>query len=221
MANEYNRGKILRMAQFSILLAIEALFCFTPLGSLPAIGPIVATLAMIPVIITALLLGTKAGTMMGAFAGLFSFLVWTFMTPPLSAPIAFVFTPFYSTGEFQGNFGSILICFVPRILVGTIAGAVYAAMAKALPKKDILSMGIASALGSLTNTVGVMFGIWLFFGTQFSSVAGKAMLAVVGSTVLFSGLPEALLAVILCTAVCKPLKVFLEKQAHKPHKQAE
>lgn len=52
--------------QFALLAAIEAVFCFTPLGSLPAIGPIVATLAMIPVIITSILLGTKAGTLMGA-----------------------------------------------------------------------------------------------------------------------------------------------------------
>lgn len=216
MHTEFNGNKILRMAQFSILIAIEALFCFTPLGSLPAIGPIVATLAMVPVIITAILLGTRAGTAMGAIAGLFSFLVWTF-TPPSPIP-AFLFTPFYSLGEFQGNFGSLLICFVPRILVGTVAGAVHSALTKAAPKKDILSMGAAAALGSLTNTFGVMFGIWLFFGKQYSSIAGTTMLAAIGATVLTSGLPEALVCVILCTAVCKPLKVLLEKRAHGAQK---
>ena len=69
------KNNTLFIVQFSILLAIEAIFCFTPLGSLPAMGPIVATLMMVPVIITAILLGTKAGTIMGAFAGLFSFIV--------------------------------------------------------------------------------------------------------------------------------------------------
>ena len=81
----------LRLAQFALLLAIEAIVCFTPLGSLPAVGPIVATLGMVPVIITAVVLGTGAGTLMGAFAGLFSFIVWSFFPPnPLTA---FVFTP--------------------------------------------------------------------------------------------------------------------------------
>ncbi len=87
------------MAQFALLLAIEIIVCFTPLGSIP-IGPIVATLAMIPVIITAILLGVGAGAVMGAFAGLCSFLVMTFVSP---SPTSFVFTPFYSVGDIHGN----------------------------------------------------------------------------------------------------------------------
>ena len=200
---------VLFLVQFSILVAIEALFCFTPLGSLPAIGPIVATLAMIPVLITALLLGTKAGTAMGAIAGLFSFIVWTFMPP---SPIAaFVFTPFYSLGEIQGNLGSVLICFVPRILVGTVAGASYKGLSKLMPKKDVLSMIIASAAGSLANTFGVMGGIWLFFGTQYASIAGQTMLLIIGMTILTSGIPEAIVSAILVPAACKPMKMLMSK----------
>jgi len=192
--------------QFGILLAIEAIFCFTPLGSLPAI-----TLAMIPVAITALLLGAKAGTLMGAFTGLFSFLVWTYMPP---APhVAFVFTPFYSFGEFSGHFGSILICFVPRILVGTVAGITYKALSKAFPGKNVLCFSLSAALGSLTNTFGVMGGIWLFFGRQYSSIAGGTMLLVIGMTILTSGIPEAVVSAVAASAVCKPLKYVLEKRA--------
>lgn len=64
------RKQILFLVQFAMLLAIEAVFCFTPLGSLP-IGPMVATFAMLPVIVAAILLGTGAGTLMGFFAGAF------------------------------------------------------------------------------------------------------------------------------------------------------
>ena len=202
---------VLFLVQFSILVAIEAIFCFTPLGSLPAIGPIVATLAMIPVIITALLLGTKAGAAMGGIAGLFSFIVWTFMPP---SPIAaFVFTPFYSLGEIQGNLGSILICFIPRILVGVVAGLTYKGLSKKMPKKDVLSMAIASAAGSLANTFGVMGGIWLFFGTQYASIAGQAMLIIVGMTILTSGIPEAIVSAIVAPAVSKPVKTAMNKSA--------
>ena len=81
------RNALIKMVQFSILLALEVIMCFTPLGSIP-IGPMVATLAMIPVILTGILLGVGAGAAMGFFAGLFSFIVWTFISP---GPTAFVF----------------------------------------------------------------------------------------------------------------------------------
>ena len=197
------------LVQFAILLAIEAIFCFTPLGSLPAMGPIVATLAMVPVVITAIMLGTKAGSLMGGFAGLFSFMVWTFMPP--SPIVAFVFTPFYSLGEFSGNIGSLLICFAPRILVGTVSGLAYNGFSKVMPNKNVLCFSLSAALGSLTNTFGVMGGIWLIFGNQYSSIAGGAMLIIIGSTILFSGIPEAVVSAIAASAVCKPLKIMLGK----------
>ena len=205
------RNKTLFLVQFGALLAIEAIFCFTPLGSLPAIGPIVATLAMVPVIITALLLGTKAGTIMGACAGLFSFLVWTF-TPP-SPIVAFVFTPFYTLGEFSGNFGSLLICFVPRILTGTVTGMTYHKLSIDFSQKNILCFSLSAILGSLTNTLGVMGGIWLLFGNQYTTIAGETLLMIIFSTILTSGIPEAIVSAILAVAICKPLKIILRESA--------
>ena len=199
-----NTNRTIFLVQFSMLVAIEAVFCFTPLGSLPAIGPIVATLMMVPVVITALTMGMKAGTAMGAIAGLFSFLVWTFIPP---TPIAaFIFTPFYSFGEFTGNFGSVLICFVPRIIAGTVAGASLQAFTKLWRKQRVLCYSIGGALGSLTNTLLVMSGIWLFFGEQYASIAGKSIIAVIGLTILTSGIPEAVINAVIAPAVCKALK---------------
>ena len=97
------------LVQFAILLAIEAIFCFTPLGSLPAIGPIVATLAHVPVILTAILMGTAAGTLMGLCTGVFSLIIWTFMPPAQSVVFAFLFSPVHSLGEVSGNFGSVAL----------------------------------------------------------------------------------------------------------------
>jgi uncharacterized membrane protein len=118
---------------------------------------------MVPVVITAILLGTKAGTLMGFFAGLFSFLVWTFMPPADSVAFAFVFTPFAE----PGNFFSLVICFVPRILTGTFAGLSHKAFKKLFAGKkylDVLQYGISAVIGSLTNTVLVLVGIMVFFG---------------------------------------------------------
>ena len=203
-------NKTLFLTQFSILLAILILFCFTPIGALPAFGPIVATLGMIPVIITAQLLGTKAGVLMGFFAGLFGFLVWTFMPP--SPIVAFVFTPFYSFGEVSGNFGSVLISFAPRILCGAVAGLSYKGLSKAFPVKQVLCFALSAILGSLTNTFGVMGGIWLFFGNQYASIFGATMLLIVGTTILTSGIPEAIVSALASSAVCRPIQTILRKE---------
>lgn len=203
-------SRTLKLAQFAMLLAIEAVVCFTPLGSLPAVGPIVATLGMVPVIITAVLLGTVAGAAMGAFAGLFSFLVWTFSPPnPL---VAFVFTPFYSTGTTHGNIWSLVICFVPRILVGVTAGACFSLFSR-LHWRMAWRYGVSGALGSLANTFGVLGGIYAFFGHSYAAALGKgfqALLGLIGLTVLTSGIPEAVIGGVAAFAVCHPLQKYME-----------
>lgn len=203
--------RTLVLTQFAMLLAIEAIVCFTPLGSLPAIGPIVATLAMVPVIITAILLGTGAGAAMGAFAGLFSLLVWTF-TPP-NPLVAFVFTPFYGLGSTHGNVWSLVICFVPRILVGVVAGACFHLFAR-LKWKSGFVYGLSGALGSLVNTFGVLAGIYVFFGHSYATVLGKGfnlLLGLIGLTILTSGIPEAIIGGVAAYVVCLPIQKHVKR----------
>lgn len=195
---------------FLALLAILALFCFTPLGALPALGPIVATLATIPVIIAAQLLGTKAGAVMGFFGGLFSLIVWTFMPP--NPAVAFVFTPFYTQAEISGNFASILISFMPRIFTGVAVGLSYGRLSKAFASNQILCFSISAIVGSLANTLGVMGGIWLFFGEQYASVFENAMPLIMLSTILINGIPEAIVAAVASLVVCLPLYEIKRKQ---------
>lgn len=198
--------KTLFLTRFSILLALEAIVCFTPLGSIP-LGPgIVATLMMVPVIVTAIVLGPKAGTAMGAVAGLFSFLVWT-IAPP--GPAAFVFTPFYSVGEVSGNFWSIVICFVPRILGGTFAGLCYQALKSKHFKRGALAYSLSGLAASMANTLGVLGGIYLFFGRQYAAEYGMAfelLLSAIGTVILTNGIPEAVVSTLLAAAISQPLQ---------------
>lgn len=207
------RNRTLRLTQFAMLLAIEAVVCFTPLGSLPAVGPIVATLAHVPVIITAILLGTGAGAAMGALAGMFSLLVWTF-TPP-NPLVAFVFTPFYGLGTTHGNVWSLVICFVPRILIGVVAGACFKLFSRVKWKSGLV-YGLSGALGSLVNTFGVLGGIYVFFGHSYATVLGKGfnvLLGLIGLTVLTSGIPEAVIGGVAAFAVCRPLQKYMKRDA--------
>ena len=201
------------------LVVIEALFCFTPLGSIP-IGPIVATLAMIPVIIASLTFGKKIGMLMGFIMAVFSFIVWTFIMP--ANPSAFLFTPFSEFAGYKGNFFSIIICFVPRILTGLVPALVMGAGKSvgastanpkavganyASPKQTtIFKQSLASALGSLTNTILVMLFIFLFFRNQYETLVGQNILTVIGLTILTNGVPEAIIASIVCPAVSSAIK---------------
>lgn len=182
------------------LVAIEAIFCFTPLGSVP-IGPIVATLSAVPVIIASLTFGAYAGMFLGFVFGLFSFIVWTFVMP--AHPMAFIFTPFGEFTEYKGNVGSLIICFLPRILVGLTP----ALMMKLLHGNEFVShMVIASVIGSLTNTVLVLTFIALFFGREYSTIMGMGILTILGTTVLTNGIPEAIVAGIVCPLVSRIIK---------------
>jgi uncharacterized membrane protein len=194
------------MAQFALLISILAIFCFTPLGQIPMFGGMVATLAAIPVVVAALALGVGAGAAMGGIAGLFSLIIWTFF-PPMPI-LAFIFTPFYSLGDINGNLGSLLICFVPRIGVGAIAALSRRALEKALPGKEVLCFAISGALGSLANTFGYVLGVWLFFGPQITQLMNTAVLAVLGGVIVTNGLPEAFVSALAAGALCKPIKLL-------------
>ena len=206
--NSFDKKKVRYLIFFALLVAIEAVFCFTPLGSIP-IGPIVATLAMIPVCITGVLLGAKGGAAMGFIAGLFSFIVWTFMPPSF---MAIAFTPFYKLelGDVTlgGNFWSLAICFIPRILVGLVSGLLYNAIAGKTDKQALKITGAAVAgfAGSAVNTIGVLGGIALFMHREFSTIyamdefGATTIAAVIGVTILTNAIPEAVLSAIVTPA---------------------
>ena len=182
-----------------LMIAILAIFCFTPLGSIP-IGPIVATTAMIPVIIASLTFGEKIGMIVGFVFGLFSFIYWTFILPAF--PTAFLFTPFAESAGYKGNVGSLIICFLPRILIGLTP-----IMVSKTLKKSIIGDILGSIVGSLTNTVLVITFIFLFFGNENPVIAGKGLLTVLSATILTNGIPEA----IICAIVCPPITKILRK----------
>lgn len=211
MANKKSHRQILFLTQFSILLAIEIIVCFTPLGTLPSLGTLSATLSHIPVIITAAILGVKAGALMGLAFGTCSFIYWSFVSPGV---YSFIYTPLYSLGEFEGNFGSILICFVPRILIGVVTALVIKALEGKFKRKAI-PYAIAGLLGSLTNTLLVLGGVWLFFGQEYYSLVSdgtQALYAILGLTVLTNGLPEAVLGAFACCAIALPVKNIVTKK---------
>ncbi|WP_343252357.1 ECF transporter S component [Ligaoa zhengdingensis] len=198
-----------RLVQLALLSAILFIMGFTPLGSLPLGGPIVATLAQIPVVIGALLLGTRSGAFLGGVFGFVSLLWFTIY----GGPTAFVFSPFYSVNLAQGNLllaawyavCSLLICFGPRILIGVVSGKVYQ---KLMAKTHSVSKSaiVAGVCGSLTNTILVLLGILLFFATPYAEANGSQVIwGLLGASILFNGIPEAIVTPLITAAVVTPL----------------
>lgn len=202
-----NSAKTMSIVQIALFAAIIVIMAFTPfLGFIP-LGFTRATIIHIPVIIGSILFGPVQGAVLGFVFGLTSFVNAT-MNPTVTS---FVFTPFYSVGDIHGGFGSLIICFVPRILTGVVPYYVYRLfdkIGKNYSKKQTLALGMAGLTGSLTNTLLVMNFIYVLFGESYAAVQNvsvKSLYGVILSVILVNGIPEAIVAVCVVTLVTRTL----------------
>ena len=203
--------KMVLTAAFAAIIIIMANVPF--LGYIP-VGVIKATTLHIPVIIGAVLMGPASGAFLGFIFGVTSLLSATF-NPTLTS---FCFSPFYSVGDFHGNFKSLIVCFVPRILIGIVAYFVFAGIMKVFKGKrrikETIALPIAGVLGSMTNTILVMGSIYIFFGQQYMAakeITGSLIAAIMAS-VVGNGIPEAIVCAVLVTLIGKALLHFAELQ---------
>ena len=145
------------MVKLAMLVALLAIFCFTPLGFLK-IGIVEITFNMIPIIIGAIIIGPAAGAFLGALFGAASF--GHCFGQSTFGTLLFGVNPFYT----------VIICFVPRILAGLLPGLVFRAMTR--KKDNIAAYFVSAAVGSLTNTVLFVGGFCLLFRDTMLGMAG-------------------------------------------------
>lgn len=196
------------MSFMALFLAIQIVLVVTPLGYLP-IGALSLTTMHIPVIIAAILFGKKAGAQLGFVFGLTSVLNATFR-PTITS---FVFSPFITIGGMSGNWMSLIVAFVPRILLGYLAGLIFEQLCKRNVNENV-SIVAGALTGAITNTLLVLGGIYIFFGAPYASAIGisfTTLVAVLLGVVTTNGIAEAILGAITCLLVCKALKPFTKK----------
>lgn len=199
--------KTYQMVVTALFTAIIIIMAFVPYLGYINLVVIKATLIHVPVIIGSIMLGPKKGGFLGFVFGCTSLINNTF-NPSL---LSFAFSPFYSVGEIGGNFFSIIICFVPRILVGVVPYFVYTGIRKWFKNKkagDWLALPVAGVVGAFVNTLLVMNLIYVCFSDQFAAAKQIALEAVYGAILAIiaaNGIPEAIVAAVLTTAVCKAL----------------
>ncbi|ESV54953.1 membrane protein [Streptococcus agalactiae LMG 14747] len=170
---------------FAIMLIIQLLsnlvFSVWPIPTKP-------TLVQIPVIIAAILYGPKIGASLGILMGLMSLVTNSIIILPTS----YLFSPFVE----QGNIFSLVIALIPRLLIGILPYYT----AKWFSGK--LSLAISGIVGSLTNTVFVLLGIFIFF----SDVYGGSIQALLGAVMSTNALAEMVISAILVTTMIPRLK---------------
>lgn len=195
--------KTLDLAQLALFGAIVIVLAFTPfIGYIP-LGITKATIIHIPVIIGSILLGPKKGAILGALFGMTS-LISNTISPTLAS---FTFSPFYS----GGNFFSLVVCFVPRILVGIVPYFVYQGIKKLQKSEtasEALPLALAGLAGSMTNTLLVMNLIFVFFRDSYAQVKGVAAEALYGfilTIIGVNGVPEAIVAMLFTAVIAKAL----------------
>ena len=209
MHQQSKTQKLVIMAMFT---AIILLLAFTPIGfiQLPFIK---ATIIHIPVIIGAIILGPKYGAMLGFLFGMTS-LINNTMAPALSSFAFSPFIPLPDTG--RGSPLALLVCFIPRILVGIIPWFVYTGLQKATAQRyRAVCLAISGIVGSLTNTLLVMHLIFFFFRGAYAdvrSIAVDAVYTVILGIIVANGIPEAIVAGIFTVAIGSVIYVVLKKK---------
>lgn len=204
------KNSIYKLVLYAFFIAITAVLGLTPLGFIPLVVSITTT--HMPVIIGSYSLGVRGGALLGSVFGLTS-LIRCFQTPvDITAQLML--------GKSTGGFGIynlfliVMIIFLPRILCGVFSALTYKGVSK-IDKSRVGAMGIAAFVGSMTNTILYLGGLYLF---AFDAMAGAygvttygALLKIILGVVGFNGIIEAVAAVIICTAVGKAIDAAQRK----------
>ena len=196
------------MALLAMLCGVLLVMGMTGIGFIP-LPVIKATTMHIPVILGAVLLGPKAGAVLGAVFGFCS--IWANTTTP--GLLSFAFSPFMSTEGLPGVAKSLWIALGCRILLGLIAGWLWK-LVKRLKVGDYFALPAVSAIATMMHTFLVMGSIYLLLAQQYAQAKNVALSAVFGlimGTVTASGIPEAIAAAILVTVIGKALLHLTER----------
>ena len=187
-------GKTRELVQLSLLIALEAVLAFTPLGFI-MIPPIAITILHIPVIIGAVLMGPAKGGILGGAFGILSMIKATFFA---ASPADMLFSPFLSGVPVQ----SVVMCILPRILLGVLAALLFRLL-KGITK-ETLAIALAAIFATVLHSLMVLGSMWLFF----NAMPLRDVFVTIAS---LNCITETIAAGIVATAICKPLLKYLRR----------
>jgi len=149
-----NRTRIMRLALLGLFTALILVLSFTPLGYLKVGPALEVSFLMVPVAAGAVLLGPSGGLILGTLFGITSFIQAASGLSPFGFAL-FGINPVYTA----------ILCLVPRMLMGLIAGFVSKAFASsAKPALNTVARSVVTSLITpMLNTIMFMGLLVLFF----------------------------------------------------------
>lgn len=183
-------NKVRMLVIASVFTALTFFLAISQYGIIP-LGFINVTIMCIPVIIGTLLMGLKMGLVLGAAFGLASTLraFGIFGTPSALVANLMAISPLQV----------IIMSVVPRLLIPVTAHLVYKLMTANKNCKQPLAIGVATAVGSFTNTIfylGLMLLFYIINGLDTAKIIG-----LITGTGAIAGTLEAVAAVLISIPV--------------------
>lgn len=190
-----------KLIVYALFMAITLLMGLVPfLGYINIGGPAI-TIMHLPVILAAYFLGYKGGILFGFVFGVTS-LINCFINPDAIAALIMN----------QGGLSTLLliiaILIIPRVLIGITSRAMYNVIC-CFDRTKLIAMGVSAFIGTITNTVFVLGGLYLFALepsiAAFGATNAKGLFVILLSVLTSNGLIEAATAVVLCTVIGQAL----------------
>lgn len=190
----------IKLTQTAILSAVIIMMAFVPFLGYIHIGPLSATTLVIPVAIGAAVIGPGAGAFLGFIFGATSYIQ------------CFGLDAFGTTLNEINPLFTLIMCFLPRILMGLLTGLIYKAVSKASPIAGAITCSIAAPA---LNTVMFVGALMLFFGTSdYIMSFGDSFIAIVAVLITWNAVFELVTTGVLGSLI-SPLIVRLEKKFGK------
>lgn len=208
-----NQLKTSQITMLGLMIAVLLLMAYTPLGYLN-IGPLAITFNVIPVAISAIVLGPVGGAIAGAVFGLTSFLqcIGVGGTSAMGAML-FSINPFLAFVQ----------RFIPRLLDGLLLGYIFQAVRKK-SKNTYLSCAVTGFFSAFLNTLFFMTLLVVLFGnTQYvqEMMGGKNVIVFICTFVGINAVCEMVSSTVLAGAIGAALyKAHLVPGTEKQGKKA-
>ncbi len=191
---------------FAILTAILVLMAFTPIGYL-RVGVVEITFMMIPVIIGAAACGPLVGAGLGLVFGVTSFAqcfgISAFGT------LLFSLQPYFTA----------ILCIVPRVLFGLIAGFLYKGFRLIKKMPVAVCDGLTMLLGAIIHTALFVVLFYFFFGKADAFAAyGNDFFTIVWALVGVNGIVEWCVCLFIGTAILNAVRFFFDRKPVKKNK---
>lgn len=186
--------KTYKTVLLAMLLAVELIFAFTPLGYL-RVGIVEITFMTLPVAIGAMLLDEYSSLFLGCVFGVTSFVQ------------CFGISAFGTVCFSVNPFGTVVLCILPRCLMGYLAGLIFKLTSK-IDKTKIVSFVLTAFSAAFLNTALFVLTFFLFFRNATLTIGEKpydiSAMNILDVAVFIAGV-NGIVEIIACTLISAPI----------------